>query len=74
MKRAFHSIQVRDKVKIRVPNGIGRGGQEWTEKVGRVVMYGCEGVWVLDMGGKHGTPGICTPENFVKIVRRGGPS
>lgn len=23
--------------------------------------------WVLNMGGKHGTPGIATPESIVKI-------
>lgn len=66
---AYGEIKVGYRVKIKVPNGIGRDGPEWTEKTGRVVMYGV-GAWVLDMGGKWGTPGICTPKNFVKIVRR----
>jgi hypothetical protein len=25
--------------------------------------------WVLNMGGRHGTPGICSAENFVGAVR-----
>lgn len=33
---------------------------------GRAVMRGPAG-WVLNLGGAHGTPGIATPENVVKV-------
>lgn len=65
----FHAIKVGDRVTIRVPAGIGRKGQEWSEKTGRVVMHGTYG-WALDLGGRHGTPGVATPENFVRIQRK----
>lgn len=36
------------------------------ERTGRAVMKGPAG-WVLNMGGKHGTPGIASDENTVKV-------
>ncbi len=42
---------------------VNRFGQEST---GRAVMPGPAG-WVLNMGGPHGTPGIATSENVVRV-------
>ncbi len=36
------------------------------ERVGRAVMRGPAG-WVLNMGGKYGTPDIACPENVTKV-------
>ena len=41
------------------------------ERTGRAVMLGPAG-WVLNMGGKHGTPGIATVENTVGWKARRG--
>jgi len=42
------------------------------ERTGRAVMRGPHG-WVLNMGGKHGTPGIADERNIVKVsAKRGG--
>lgn len=36
---------------------------------GRAVMYNFQvHAWVLNMGGAHGTPGIATEENTVKVT------
>ena len=66
------NIRVGDRVTILVPNGIGRNGQEYAERTGRAVI--CSGTHVaLNMGGKHGTPGVATPENIVRVnARKGG--
>lgn len=37
-------------------------------KTGRVVMRG-PGGWVLNLGGAHGTPGIATPDNTLKVMK-----
>lgn len=42
---------------------VNRFGQQHT---GRAVMRGPAG-WVLNMGGKHGTPGIASEENVVRV-------
>jgi hypothetical protein len=39
------------------------------ERSGRAVMRGPAG-WVLNMGGRYGTPGIATESNIVSISRR----
>lgn len=44
---------------------VNRFGQKHT---GKAVMRGPAG-WVLDMGGRHGTPGIATEQNIVKVRR-----
>lgn len=36
------------------------------ERTGRAVMQGPHG-WVLNMGGRHGTPGIATEENTTRV-------
>jgi hypothetical protein len=56
-----------DRVTILVPAGIGRNGQEWAERTGKAVMYSSTGGWVLNMGGRYGTPGIASETNTVAI-------
>ena len=63
------TIRPGDRVTIKVPNGIGRNGIDWKNKTGVAVMRGPVG-WVLDMGGRYGTPGVATDKNLVK-VRKG---
>lgn len=36
------------------------------ERTGRAVMRGPVG-WVLNMGGRYGTPAVATEENIVKV-------
>ena len=67
------AIRHGDRVTIRVPNGkrINRETreieQEWTEKTGKAVMHSAVGGWVLNMGGRHGTPGLADDDNIVAI-------
>lgn len=42
---------------------VNRFGQRRT---GRAVMRGPAG-WVINLGGRHGTPAIATEENIVKV-------
>jgi len=63
---AIDTIRPGDRVTILVPNGIGRNGREYKEKTGRAVMRGPAG-WVLNMGGRYGTPGIAGEDNLVRI-------
>jgi len=55
--------QIRNGARVTIVN---RFGQQHT---GRAVMLGLGG-WVLNMGGAHGTPGIATPENVVKVTTK----
>jgi hypothetical protein len=70
----FSKIKVGTRVTILVPNGkrwdreTNRIVTEYKEASGRAVMLG-PGGWVLNMGGRFGTPGIATPENFVRLGR-----
>lgn len=56
----FPLITVGSRVTI-----VNRFGQERT---GRAVMRGPYG-WVLDMGGRYGTPGIATSENVTRVKK-----
>jgi hypothetical protein len=61
-KKATPSISVGDRITI-----VNRFGQQST---GRVVMRSTyPGSWVLNMGGRYGTPGIATPQNIVKVQK-----
>ncbi len=62
----LNQIRAGDRVTILVPAGIGRNGQEWTERSGRAVMKSEYG-WALNMGGQHGTPGVANARNIVKV-------
>jgi len=59
------AIRHGDKVTILSPQG--------QERTGKAVMRSSSGGWVLNMGGRHGTPGIATESNIVK-VRKANPS
>ncbi len=65
----LNSIRPGDRVTINVPAGIGRHGVEYKQKTGRAVMPGPAG-WVLNMGGRYGTPGVATIENTVSIRKK----
>ena len=56
-----------DRVTIRTPQG--------QERTGRAVMLGPAG-WVLNMGGRHGTPDIVDERNIVSVrkARKPGPT
>ena len=54
----FDTVRSGDKVTI-----VNRFGQIST---GRAVMRGPAG-WVLNMGGRHGTPAIATPDNITAV-------
>lgn len=41
-----------------------------TQRTGRAIMRGPHG-WVLNMGGKHGTPAVATDENIVSVKSPG---
>ena len=73
----LRSIRAGDRVTILVPNGqrinwqSGTIEQEWKESAGRAVMRGAlPDSWVLNMGGRFGTPGVATVDNIVR-VRKG---
>jgi hypothetical protein len=59
-KPLSEAIRAGDRITI-----VNRFGQERT---GRAVMLGPAG-WVLNMGGRHGTPAIATDENITKVVK-----
>jgi len=60
-EKLFETIKVRDSVTIITPHG--------SRLKGRAVMPSSGGGWVLNLGGRHGTPGIATPENIAKVRR-----
>lgn len=61
MKSIMEAIRPGDRVTIQ-----NRHGQKAT---GRAVMRGDYG-WVLNMGGRYGTPAIADARNVVKVVKR----
>tara|TARA_B100000925_G_scaffold221591_1_gene170345 strand:+ start:349 stop:570 length:222 start_codon:yes stop_codon:yes gene_type:complete len=54
----FKDIQVGDTVYFSTPHS--------KELKGKAVMKGPIG-WVVNMGGRHGMPGVVTERNFIKI-------
>jgi len=64
------TVRAGDRVTMLVPNGIGRNGVEWKAVTGRAVMPSAHGGWVLNLGGRFGTPGVVDDSNFVKVVKR----
>lgn len=69
----LNTIKAGDRVTILIPSGTIRIGrtleQYYYGKTGRAVMRGPHG-WVLNMGGRHGTPAIATSQNIVRINQR----
>ena len=63
----FLSLLPGDRVTIRTPQG--------QEVTGRAQQLLCNpsreggGTVVLNMGGAHGTPAVCTEDNFVRATR-----
>ena len=56
----FKMIKPGDRVTITTPLG--------QERTGRAIMFNCKvGAWVLNMGGKHGTPGLATEKNTLAV-------
>ena len=55
-------------------NDIRMGDRVWVKnrfgqiRSGKAVMKGTYG-WVLNMGGRHGTPEVVTEKNFVKVKK-----
>lgn len=64
----FASIKHGDTVTITIPSGQGRNGVEYKEVTGWAVMKGPAG-WVLNIGGKHGTPKIASPDCIVAVKK-----
>ena len=54
----FEDIQVGDSVTMKTPKG--------QELRGKAVMKGPHG-WVINTGGRHGTPRVVSESNFVKM-------
>lgn len=60
------SIRPGDRVTILVYAGI----DTWKQKTGRAVMRGPAG-YVLNMGGRYGSPAVANAKNLVRVVHRG---
>ncbi len=61
--RLIDTIRAGDPVTISTPHG--------STLRGRAVMRSaCDG-WVLNLGGRHGTPGIATNENTIRVGNAG---
>ena len=74
---ALSTIKAGDRVTILIPNGqrinweTKQIEQEWKEATGRAVMPSSLPLsWVLNMGGRFGTPGIATPDNTVAVGKK----
>jgi hypothetical protein len=59
-KPLFELVGPRDRVTIVDRFGV--------ERTGTAVMRGPAG-WVLNMGGKHGTPAIASDDNITRVVK-----
>jgi hypothetical protein len=59
-------IKPGDRVTIVTPQG--------QQRTGTAVMRSSHGGWVLNMGGKHGTPGVADDRNVVSVKVKGGRS
>lgn len=60
----FKNLKPGQKVKFLAPYGIGRNGQEWAEKTGKVVIAFPTYV-VVNGGGRQGTPYVVDSTNFL---------
>lgn len=66
---SFANIRPGDRVTIRVPAGRRTDGTHETKRsTGRAVLVFPDHA-VLNMGGRHGTPGVATEENLVKVSK-----
>ena len=66
-KSLIASIRAGSRVTILVPAGRNiDGSYDWRERTGRAVIKGPHG-WVLNMGGKHGTPAVADERNITGV-------
>ena len=56
--KLIDAVRAGDRVTIITPHG--------SKLTGRAVMKGPAG-WVLNLGGKYGTPGIASDENTISV-------
>lgn len=63
MAKLIDLVRPGDRVTI-----VDRFGAQHT---GRAVMPCSAGGWVLNMGGRYGTPGIATDENTTRVTKGG---
>lgn len=59
MEKLIDTVRAFDRVTIVDRFGV--------QRIGRAVMPCIAGGWVLNMGGRYGTPGIATDTNTVKV-------
>lgn len=63
-----HDIKAGDRVTFWKVAGSGPYGVTWKLATGRAVMRGPYG-WVLNMGGRYGTPAVADERNIVRVTR-----
>jgi len=64
----FDRIRPGKRVGILVPSGVGPLNlQAWSKVEGRAVMRGPAG-WILNLGGRHGTPGLASADNTIFVA------
>jgi hypothetical protein len=61
----FYDLRAGDRVTIGTPPAQFRTG-----RAQRLLCNPAAGTVVLNMGGKYGTPAVCTPDNFVSATRK----
>jgi hypothetical protein len=69
-RRAIHRIEacvtlldaIRPGDKVTISNHLGQ------HRTGRALFMGTHG-WVLNMGGRYGTPGVATVRNVVRVMK-----
>ena len=62
----YSDIKLGSRITFLIPGGKNLDGSiDWKEKRGKVAMKGPHG-WVVNGGGRHGTPYVVNEENFVK--------
>jgi hypothetical protein len=64
-------LRPRDVVTFLIPNGVGRHGQEFKVKRGRVVIALPTHV-VVNSGGRHGTPYVVDENNHITPAPKRG--
>ena len=65
----FANLRPGDTVTALFPSGIGRNGVELKARTGRVVFAFPTHV-TLNLGGRHGTPGVVdNPDRIVRVKR-----
>jgi hypothetical protein len=62
-------IRPGQRVTYLAPNGIGRGGVEWTLRRGKVVLNMGTHL-VVNLGGRYGRPGVVQPDKLVHAGAR----